>query len=267
MGLRPIGVFDSGLGGLTAVSEIMRLLPGENIVYFGDTARVPYGNRSTETITRYAREDIEFLRSFDIKAIVMACGTVSSVSLPEIEKDYDIPMFGVVKPAAAAAAGTTKNKKVGIIGTSATINSHSYEREIKNLLPEAEFFCAACPLLVPLVENGRTKSDDVIIMTMVREYLMPLKEKNIDTLIMGCTHYPIIEEAIRNFIGADVALINPGLEVAKMLKADTSIVKNDADRGEYKFFVSDDVCSFSEHASAFLGGALCGDVMLGRAGS
>ncbi len=267
MDLRPIGVFDSGLGGLTAVSEIMRLLPGENIVYFGDTARVPYGTRSDDTITRYAREDIDFLRSFDIKAIIMACGTVSSVSLPEIEKDYDIPMFGVVKPAAATAVAATKNGRVGIIGTSATIKSHSYEREILKLAPSAELFSAPCPLFVPLVENGRTKSDDVVIMTMVREYLSPLKEQGVDTLIMGCTHYPIIEKAISSFMGDTVSLINPGLEAAKLLKAEDSIKKSNLKRGKYKFFVSDDAEGFLQHASDFLGEAPCGEVALARVGS
>lgn len=260
MDKRPIGVFDSGLGGLTAVSEIMRLLPGEDIVYLGDTARVPYGTRSEETITRYAREDVDFLLSYDTKAIIIACGTVSSVSLPKIEKDYDIPMFGVVKPAAAAAVRTTKNKKIGIIGTSATIRSRSYEREIVSLLPDAEIVAAPCPLFVPLVENGRTSPDDIVIMTMIREYISPLKDSGIDTLILGCTHYPIIEDAIRSFTGDLITLINPGLEAAKLLKTNDNIQKNTAECGRHRFFVSDDAEGFSKHASAFLGTSLRGDV-------
>lgn len=260
MDKRPIGVFDSGLGGLTAVSEIMRLLPGEDIVYLGDTARVPYGTRSEETITRYAREDIDFLLSYDTKAIIIACGTVSSVSLPKIEKDYDIPMFGVVKPAAAAAVQATKNGKIGIIGTSATVKSRSYEREILELIPDAGIFAAACPLFVPLVENGRTSPDDVVIMTMIREYISPLTALGIDTLILGCTHYPIIENAIRSFTGDAISLINPGLEAAKLLKSNDKILKNSASCGKHRFFVSDDAESFSRHASDFLGTSLSGDV-------
>lgn len=266
MDRRPIGVFDSGLGGLTAVSEIMRLLPGENIVYFGDTARVPYGTRSEETILRYAREDVDFLRSFDIKAIIMACGTVSSVALPRIESEYSLPIFGVVKPAAAAAVRATKNKKIGIIGTSATIKSGSYEAEISRLLPDAELFSNACPLFVPLVENGRCDPSDIVIMTMVEEYLSPLMAAGVDTLIMGCTHYPIIERAIASFMGGGVALINPGLEAAKLIKSEPSIEKNNGGGAEYRFFVSDDVESFREHAESFLGRKICGEISLAQAG-
>lgn len=266
MDKRAIGVFDSGLGGLTAVSEIMKLCPGEDIVYFGDTARVPYGTRSEDTIKRYAREDVELLRSFDIKAIVMACGTVSSVALSEIEGDYDIPMIGVVKPASRAAAAATRSGKIGIIGTAATVKSRSYEREILKLLPQAEIFSAPCPLFVPLVENGRVSKDDIVLMTMVSEYLLPIRERGVDTLIMGCTHYPIIEDAIRSFMGEDVALINPGREAAKLLASREDIKKNSAARGSYKFFVSDDVEGFSRHAAAFLGGGLCGEAELRMAG-
>ena len=257
MDKRPIGVFDSGLGGLTAVSEIMRLLPGENLVYFGDTARVPYGTRSEDTILRYAKEDVDFLRSFDIKAIVMACG---SVALPQIENDYDIPLFGVVRPAAEAAVSATKNKKIGIIGTAATVKSRSYEREILKHLPDAELYSNPCPLFVPLVENGRTSPDDIVVTTMVSEYLSPLKEKGVDTLIMGCTHYPIIEEAISRFMGDAVSLINPGLEAAKLLKNNDSVRKNSASQGTAKFFVSDDAEGFDALASLFLGKEIGGDV-------
>ncbi len=259
MDKRPIGVFDSGLGGLTAVSEIMRLLPGENLVYFGDTARVPYGTRSEDTILRYAKEDVDFLRSFDIKAIVMACGTVSSVALPKIENDYDIPLFGVVKPAAEACVSATKNGKIGIIGTAATVKSRSYEREILKHLPKAEIFSNPCPLFVPLVENGRTSPEDIVVTTMVKEYLSPLKEKGVDTLIMGCTHYPIIEEAISRFMGDGVTLINPGREAAKLLAQDENIRKNKSG-GDYKFFVSDDAEGFHELGSLFLGGEMRGEV-------
>lgn len=262
---RPIGVFDSGLGGLTAVAEIMRLLPDEEIVYFGDTARVPYGTRSKDTIMRYTREDIEFLRGFDIKAVIMACGTASSVSLPQIREEYNMPIIGVVEPASRAAVTATKNLKIGIIGTSATIKSRSYEREILTMSPRAEIHTAACPLFVPLVENGRTNPDDIVLGTMVEEYLAPIKAAGVDALIMGCTHYPIIERAIARFMGSGVSLINPGLEAAKYLKSCEDIEKGGGE-AKYSFFVSDDRDGFLENASKFLGGKLCGEVQLRAAG-
>lgn len=260
MDRRPIGVFDSGLGGLTAVAEIMRILPYEEIVYFGDTARVPYGTRGKDTILRYVREDIEFLKSFDIKAIIMACGTASSVALPQIEKEYDIPIIGVVKPASLAAKCATKNKKIGIIGTPATIKSRSYEREILTMLPDAEIYTAACPLFVPLVENGRVDPSDIVLKTMVEEYLTPIKEAGVDTLILGCTHYPIIERAIAEFMGNSAYLINPGEAAAEFLKHSEKTEKSDGERGSYRFFVSDDRDGFLENASKFLGGKLPGEV-------
>lgn len=259
MDMRPIGVFDSGLGGLTAVSEIMRLLPDEEIVYFGDTARVPYGTRGTDTIMRYVREDIDFLKRFDIKAVVMACGTASSVTLPFIQGEYDIPIIGVVRPAVEKAVKATKNGKIGIIGTSATIKSRSYEREILTRLPSCEIYTAPCPLFVPLVENGRTDPDDIVLYTMVEEYLTPIKEAGADTLIMGCTHYPIIERAIAKFMGSGVSLVNPGREAAKFLKENENIEKN-VGSGKYSFFVSDDRDGFIANASKFLGGRLSGEV-------
>lgn len=262
MDKRPIGVFDSGLGGLTAVAEIMRTLPGEEIVYFGDTARVPYGTRSKETIIRYAEEDVEFLLSFDIKAIIVACGTVSSVALPVMGEKYDIPVIGVVKPASRAAALATKNKKIGIIGTTATIKSRSYECEILTNIPDAEIYTAPCPLFVPLVENGRVDPDDVVLYTMVEEYLAPIKAAGVDTLIMGCTHYPIIERAIAKFMGEEVTLVNPGEAAVRYLKEESEIEKNEGEHGSYKFFVSDDKEGFLENASKFLGGKLSGEVSL-----
>ncbi len=262
---RPIGVFDSGLGGLTAVAEIMKLLPEEDIVYFGDTARVPYGTRSENTIMRYVREDIDFLKSFDIKAVIMACGTASSVSLPWIRKEYDIPIIGVVEPASRAAVEATKNGRIGIIGTSATVRSRSYEREIMSLCSGAKIFTAACPLFVPLVENGRCDPDDVVLYTMVEEYLAPIKAEGVDTLIMGCTHYPIIERAIAKYMGEKTALINPGLEAAGYLKQSIGAAQN-ASGGSCRFFVSDDRDGFSENASKFLGKSLCGEVELKTVG-
>ncbi|MCD7887120.1 MAG: glutamate racemase, partial [Clostridiales bacterium] len=184
---RPIGVFDSGMGGLTTVRALAKQLPAEDIVYFGDTGRVPYGGRSQETIVRYARQDVAFLRTFDLKAVVIACGTVSSAALGVLSAEQDIPIFGVVGPTALRAAQVTHNNKIGLVATAATVRTGAYERIMRHANPMAEITSLACPLFVPLVENGRTQPGDIVIETVVREYLTPLKEKGIDTLVLGCT--------------------------------------------------------------------------------
>ncbi|MEG2570687.1 MAG: glutamate racemase [Clostridia bacterium] len=257
---RPIGVFDSGLGGLTAAREIMNILPGEDIIYFGDTGRVPYGARSSETIIKYTRQDIRFLKQFDIKTLVIACGTASAVALETVRDDYGIPIIGVVEPAAKAAACATKNRKIGIIGTKATIGSGAYGRAIRAIDDGIETFANACPLFVPLVENGRIETSDAILKIAVEEYLEPLRTAQVDTLILGCTHYPIIAKAIAEYMGYAVTLINPGYEAAHHLEGimQTGGKKN----GVYKFFVSDDIESFSEQASVFLGHSVSGSVEL-----
>ena len=185
---RPIGVFDSGLGGLTAVRELRRLLPGEDIIYFGDTGRVPYGSRSREILVRYARQDVAFLRTFDLKAIVVACGTVSTTALEVLVRENDIPVWGVVEPAAQAAAQATRNGRVGLIGTQATIRSGAYERQIAQENPAIQVLTGACPLFVPLVENGRFRPGDIVAETVAAEYLAPMREAGVDTLVLGCTH-------------------------------------------------------------------------------
>lgn len=259
---RPIGVFDSGLGGLTAVREIMKLLPNEDIVYFGDTGRVPYGSRSKQTITKYTRQDIRFLTKFDCKTVLVACGTASSVALPQIKDDYDFPIIGVVEGAANRACQVTKNGKIGIIGTNATIKSGSYVRLISTR-PEGFFTsCAACPLFVPLVENARIGVEDKILKLAIEEYLTPVKNAGVDTLILGCTHYPIIAEAIGAFMGDDVTLISPGLEAAHILRKMPSFTPCEKKTPRYRFFVSDDVELFSEQASLFLGQSVEGEVEL-----
>lgn len=252
MDQRPIGVFDSGLGGLTAVRACAEYLPHENIIYFGDTARVPYGTRAPDTILRYAEQDIRFLKKFDVKALVVACGTVSAVALPRLKEDYDFPILGVVIPAAARAANTTKNGKIGLLGTSATVKSGAYEREIKTLLPSAEVYAAACPLFVPLVENGRVGRDDLVLKTVIREYLTPIKEAGVDTLILGCTHYPLIADAISDFMGENVTLINPSAEAIRTLSSLPTFTPN-THGGTCKFYVSDDPAGFSQNAGLFLG--------------
>lgn len=262
MDMRPIGVFDSGLGGLTTVRELRRLLPEEDIVYFGDTGRVPYGSRSKETIIKYARQDVAFLRTFDLKAIAIACGTVSTTALELLVEENAIPVLGVVEPAARAAAAATQNGRVGLIGTQASIRSGAYERYIGAARPDARVLAAACPLFVPLVENGRCSVGDVVIETVAAEYLAPLKDAGVDTLVLGCTHYPLLEGVIGNFMGPDVTLINAGAEgaraVCNLLRGHNALAGRA--EGNCRCFVSDRVEDFSRQASLFLGWDVTGTV-------
>ena len=262
MDQKPIGVFDSGLGGLTAVRELRHLLPGEDIVYFGDTGRVPYGSRSKDTIIKYAQQDVAFLRTFDLKAIMIACGTVSTTALDLLSAENPIPILGVVEPAAVAAAGSTRNGKIGLIATQASIRSGAYERYIARENPEAQVFAKACPLFVPLVENGRIHRGDVVIETVVAEYLTPLKEAGVDTLVLGCTHYPLLGEVIGDFMGPDVALISAGGEgaraVARRLTGDDALARRE--KGSARYFVSDTVDDFARLATAFLREEVAGQV-------
>ena len=262
MDQRPIGVFDSGVGGLTTVRELKRLLPGEDIVYFGDTGRVPYGSRSRETIIKYARQDVAFLRTFDLKAIVIACGTVSTTALDLLREETPIPVLGVVEPAARAAAQATRSGVIGLIGTQATIRSGAYERYIAAANPAARVMAKACPLFVPLVENGRVNPGDIVIETVVEEYLSPLKEAGVDTLVLGCTHYPLLERVIGAFMGPDVTLINAGAEGAReacrALTASDALASRTA--GESRYFVSDSTADFSRLATIFLQEDVTGQV-------
>lgn len=249
-----IGVFDSGLGGLTNVKELNKLLPNENIIYFGDTGRVPYGSRSKETIIKYTLQDIRFLRSFPIKAIVVACGTVSSIALDKVKSTLDIPIIGVVEPTCEKAMSITKNGKIGIIGTEGTIKSGSYRNKMLKVNPELEIYETACPLFVPLVENGYVKKEATYL--IAEEYLAPLKEKKVDTLILGCTHYPLLSEVIGDIMGKDVALVNPGVEAAvytkEFLRINNLLINSDTP-GNIDYYVSDDVEKFSNLAQPFLG--------------
>lgn len=250
---RPIGIFDSGLGGLTAVREIMRTLPGTDIIYFGDTGRVPYGTRSRETIIRYTRQNIRFLKQFHIKALLIACGTASSAALPEVCNDEAFPIIGVVESAARKAVELTQNRRIGIIGTAATIKSRSYEKLIHSLDAQITTSVNHCPLFVPLVENGRVSPEDKILQLAVEEYLTPIRESGVDTLILGCTHYPIIAQAISHFMGPDVKLVNPGQEAARFLATLPETVQDSSRTARARFFVSDDAQAFSHQASLFLG--------------
>lgn len=255
---KAIGIFDSGLGGLTTVKELRKILPSENIVYFGDTLRVPYGNRSPDTIKKYAIDDVNFLLSQDVKMIIAACGTVSSVAT-DLEKNLNVPFTKVIEPTAKAAFSVTKNKKIGIIGTSATIKTGSYKNELKKIDSNIEVFEKDCPLFVPLVENGFI--EDHVTTLVAERYLLPLKNQGIDTLILGCTHYPIIRSTIEKVMGYDVKIIDSGMETAKFaankLKK-LNLLNTSDQKGKCSFFVSDSVKTFSKNAKIFLGGSLEG---------
>ncbi|MBO5576498.1 MAG: glutamate racemase [Ruminococcus sp.] len=212
-----IGVFDSGVGGLTCVDELKKLLPNENIVYLGDTARIPYGTKSRETIYSYAKQDIAFLEQHDVKMILVACGTVSSVmmSMPVFEDSGIELKSGVVVPAAHAACAATRNKRIGVIGTSATIKSGSYGKVIHEIMPDVKVVGMACPMFVPLVENGYTDKDCAGARFFAQEYLEVMKREQVDTLILGCTHYPHLSGLISDIMGDDVKLVSSGAELAK----------------------------------------------------
>ena len=254
-----IGVFDSGLGGLTCVKELMEILPDEPIVYFGDTGRVPYGSKSNETIIKYVKSDIKFLQSFDLKMIVVACGTASAIALPQLREELTVPTFGVVDAASIAAANDTKNKRVGIIGTAGSIRSGAYEKKIAEINPEIKTFSVACPLFVPLVEEGYTEG--TVVELVAKEYLEKIKASGADTLILGCTHYPLLKEVIRKIMGTGITLIDPGQVTAGNVR--DYLDKNNLRSkkcGEYKFFVSDRPDNFKKLASDFLQRPIDGEI-------
>ena len=251
----PIGMFDSGVGGLTVAREVMRNLPLERIVYFGDTARVPYGNKSKETIVKYSRQIIRFLMTQDVKAIVVACNTASAFALEEVEKEIEIPIIGVVQPGAKVACAATKNKKIGVIGTEGTVRSQIYTQVIRQWNPEIQVIGKACPLFVPLVEEGWLK--DSITDEVAVRYLKEIKDQGIDTLILGCTHYPLLRATVQRIMGEKVTLVNPAyetaLELRKLLK-EYGMDREEKEKGErqYKFFVSDAAEKFKEFANSIL---------------
>lgn len=212
----PIGVFDSGVGGLTVAAEIMRQLPNERMVYFGDTARVPYGSKSKDTIIKFSRQIIRYLQTRDVKAIVVACNTASALALDEVKKELDIPIIGVIEPGAKIAAESSRNGRIGIIGTEGTINSHIHTHLIKQLKPSFEVTEKACPLFVPLVEEGFFL-DTPVAEEIVRSYLEIMKQRSVDTLILGCTHYPFLRDVIAKVMGENVRLVNPAYETAREL--------------------------------------------------
>ena len=257
----PIGVFDSGVGGLTVAREIMRQIPNERIVYFGDTARVPYGSKSKDIITKYSRQIIRFLLTENVKAIVIACNTASAFALDTMQKEFDIPIIGVLKPGAKVAAKTTVNGRIGLIGTEGTIHSGMYAQFIKSIKPDVEVIGKPCPLFVPLVEEGMLH--DTITDQVAERYLSTLKDKNIDTLIMGCTHYPLLRSTIRRVMGESVNLVNPAYETALELKSllTKMLLENknlanvcdvDSPSSMYRFYVSDAAEKFKAFANSIL---------------
>jgi glutamate racemase len=252
---RAIGVFDSGIGGLTCVAELRKLLPYEDIVYFGDTARIPYGTRSKETVLRYAAQDIEFIKRQSVKIVIAACGTVSAVSHKGIAGE-DTPFIEVVTPTAQAAVAATRNKRVGVIGTAATIRSAAYAKAMRGMVSDIKVFGNACPLFVPLVENGYTDRGNKVTEIIVSEYLSPIKVEGVDTLILGCTHYPIISDIIADFMGPDVRIISSGKEAANAAAArltQDNLLTGKETEGKLSFFVSDGAEQFISNAHAYLG--------------
>lgn len=254
-GEKAIGVFDSGLGGLTVLNELTKLLPNENIVYFGDSGRTPYGTKSKDTVIRYTLQDINFLLSQNVKMIVIACNTASACSLDIVSAKYDVPVVEVVGPGARAAAAVTSNNKVAVIGTSATIGSHVYEKALKAARADITYFGKACPMFVPLVEEGwwdKKVTEDIISI-----YLSDLKCYCPDTLILGCTHYPLLQGAIAKVLGPEITLVNSAASVAKEVRDELekcNLLCNDTDRvGKISYYTSDSVEKFAALGSMFLG--------------
>lgn len=251
----PIGVFDSGVGGLTVVKEILRTLPNERIIYFGDTARVPYGNKSPETIIRYSKQIADFLISQNVKAIVIACNTASAMALEAVQESVSVPVIGVVRPGTDAAVKATDNHRIGVIGTEGTIRSGIYCRYIKEEDPSAVVFDKACPLFVNLVEEGMI--DDPVTVIMIHRYLDEIIQSHgIDTLILGCTHYPLLQEVIRREIGGKIRLVNPAYETAcslKRLLVERGIASTEEPApAAHKFYVSDAAEKFRHFAEDIL---------------
>lgn len=252
----PIGVFDSGVGGLTVAREIMRQLPNERIVYFGDTARVPYGSKSHETITRYSRQIVRFLQTQEVKAIVIACNSASACALEALEAESELPIIDVIRPGARTALAATRNGKIGVIATEATIRSNIYKRYIEESDKSVSVVGKACPLFVPLVEEGLW--EDPVTDEIARRYLEELVDIGIDTLILGCTHYPLIRSTVGRMIGDGVTLVNPAYETARALKE--LLVKEGLESEsrpalgteQYRFFVSDAADKFQKFANSII---------------
>ncbi len=250
----PIGVFDSGIGGLTVVHELMRQLPHESIVYFGDTARVPYGNKGPETVQRYSREIADFLESRGVKAIVVACNTATAHALPALRAERHVPVIGVVEPGARAAVAAAGGGQIGVIGTAGTIRSGAYDRAIHALSPGAHVVARGCPLFVPLVEEGWTEHDAARL--VAREYLAPMRDAHVETLVLGCTHYPLLKPLLHEILGPGVRLIDSAEETAAetaRVLAERGIAAPAGSAPTYEFVCSDDASRFRDLGERFLG--------------
>ncbi|HOH96706.1 MAG TPA: glutamate racemase [Candidatus Cloacimonadota bacterium] len=246
---KPIGIFDSGVGGLTVFKTIRSAFPEEDLVYFGDTARVPYGPKSPNTIIEYSVQNARFLLQNGIKTLIVACNTSASVALPHLKQLTDIPIIGVINPGSEEAVRNTKNKRIGVIGTEGTIRSAAYTAAIKALCPDAEVFSQACPLFVPIVEEGWQNHD--IAWQIANEYLLPMKEMDIDTLVLGCTHYPLLSDTITKVMGPSVRLVDSAQAIAEYLK---SMIPDEHDgiKGKDTYYVSDNENKFTQIASQIL---------------
>jgi glutamate racemase len=254
---KAIGIFDSGIGGLTVLKELVRAMPQEDTLYLGDTARVPYGTKSPETVTRYALEIASFLAKKDIKLLVVACNTASAVSLETLQERFPIPIVGVIEPGARRAAAMTRNGKVGVIGTEATIKSSAYTRAIKKVNPAIEVITQPCPLFVPLAEEGWTANE--VARLTVKSYLEGLKGSGVDTLVLGCTHYPLLKEIIAETMGDTVRLVDSAEETARTVADilfNRGLLRPSAEKGNHHFFVTDVPAGFIRIGNRFLGGKL-----------
>jgi len=253
----PIGVFDSGMGGLTVVREIISQLPNESVIYFGDTARVPYGPKSPDTVLRYSREITSYLLGEGVKALVIACNTATAHALPALRREFNLPIIGVIEPGARAAVAATKTKRVGVIGTAGTIRSRAYEKEIRKLLPDAKVTAQACALFVPLVEEGWVDTEPT--RAIARNYLAPLVADEIDTLVLGCTHYPLMKTVIGNVVGREVRLIDSAYETARQageVLRNQELENTTPDQARYRFIASDAPDTFLGMGQRFLGSAI-----------
>lgn len=260
MSWKAIGVFDSGVGGLTVLKEIVRALPQEDTVYLGDTARVPYGTKSPETVIRYSHQIAEFLVSRDIKLLVVACNTASAVALDSLKESFSIPIVGVIEPGARRAVSVTRSGKVAVIGTEGTVKSSAYTKAIKRLAPEVQVVSRACPLFVPLAEEGWV--DNEVARLTARTYLQGLTDEGIDTLVLGCTHYPLLKPVIAEVMGPAVTLVDSAEETARTVAeilGESSLLRPAAERGNHHYFVTDIPAGFIRVGNRFLGGRL-GDV-------
>ena len=250
---RPIGIFDSGLGGLTVLNAIKKIIPNENIIYVGDTARVPYGNKSAPLIVQYAFQITQFLLEKDAKLIIVACNTASALAISTLQNDFDLPIIGVIAPGVNSAVKLTKNNNVGVIGTNATISSNAYQNELIKISPSIHTLSQACPLFVPLVEEGLLEGP--IVSAIVEYYLKNLDLSRIDTLILGCTHYPLLKPAIKQYTN-NLMLVDSADSLAKevhLILKNNSIINNNADKGKQDFYVTDSPSSFANIAKRFLG--------------